>query len=207
MYCQSVCYSELREKINKGGMWKQDAVKFKWVIFTVCGVVFGKYFSCRWTPLSEVYYMGISVSSEFSHIFVSWRLGLFIVCEYEFSPEPYTTSETTDLRRAMDATAVDCEWQANFWGSRGVFVCFFSPLHWNDLYKIVKKKISLHCHLSSPFEIHCLCRGILAVGCTRTCSPSKAELLCDARRTHFIAGIHKRPRFPTQARCLRCNNN
>lgn len=142
MYCQSVCYSELREKINKGGMWKQDAVKFKWVIFTVCGVVFGKYFSCRWTPLSEVYYMGISVSSEFSHIFVSWRLGLFIVCEYEFSPEPYTTSETTDLRRAMDATAVDCEWQANFWGSRGVFVCFFSPLHWNDLYKIVKENIS-----------------------------------------------------------------
>lgn len=70
-------------------MRKQDAVKFKWAICTVFGVVFENIFMQMNSIIQSLLNGNIS-QLEFSHIFVFWD-SLFIVCEYEFSPELKTS--------------------------------------------------------------------------------------------------------------------
>lgn len=174
-------------------MRKQDAVKFKWAICTVFGVVFENIFMQMNSIIQSLLNRNIS-QLEFSHIFVFWD-SLFIVCEYEFSPELETT----------EARIYDMLWMWRLQllltmndrlilASKGVFV-WICALKWGfisavcAIYSGEKKRAPMP---QSPFlylEMHCLCSVVLAVGCIRTCSLLDTELPCNTRGKHFVTGL------------------
>lgn len=84
MYCRGASYSQAEFK-KWGRMWKQDAVKFKWTICSVYGIVFENIPMQMNSIIQSLLKRNIT-QLEFSHIFVFWD-SLLIVCEYKFSPE------------------------------------------------------------------------------------------------------------------------